>query len=133
MSKENVEIVRDQFAATNEGDFPRAMGHYAEGVELAVSQEAFLQGGIFKGREAVGQWFADWFGTFEPGYYFEIEETRDFGDLVFLAATHQGRGRTSGAEVQGETGYLYWVRNGKIARVELYRSGAEALEATGRS
>ena len=131
MSNENVEIVRDQFAATNERDFPRAMGYYAEDVQLVVSHDAFLQSGIFKGREAVGQWFADWFGTFEPGYYFEIEETRDLGDLVFLAATHRGRGRTSGAEVQGQTGYLYRVRDGKIARVELYRSPSEALEAAG--
>ena len=36
MSKENVEVVRDQFAAVNERDFPRAMGHYAEDVELVV-------------------------------------------------------------------------------------------------
>jgi ketosteroid isomerase-like protein len=132
MSERNVEIVRAQFAATNERDFPRAMGYYAEDVQLVVSHDAFLQSGIFKGREAVGQWFADWFRTFEPGYHFEIEETRDLGDLVFLAATHRGRGRTSGAEVQGQTGYLYGVRNGRIARVELYRSRAEALEAAGR-
>jgi ketosteroid isomerase-like protein len=131
MSEENVEIVRDQFAATNEGDFPRAMGHYAEDVELVVSHYAFLESGVFKGRDAVGRWFADWFETFEPGYHFEIEEARDLGDRVFLAATHRGRGRTSGAEVHGQTGYLYEVRSGQIARVELYPSRAEALEAAG--
>ena len=133
MSEEDVKIVRDQFAATNERDFPRAMDYYAEDVELFVSHRAFLAGGTFKGRDAVGQWFADWFATFEPSYYFEIEEARDLGDLVFLAATHRGRGRSSGAQVHGQTGYLYGVRDGKIARVELYPSGAEALEAAGLS
>ncbi len=131
MSQENVEVVRDQFAATNERDFPRAMSHYAEDVELVVDPDAFLEGGTFTGRDAVGGWFASWFTTFEPGYHFDIEEARDLGDVVFVVATHHGRGRTSGAEVHGQTGYLYGLRGGKIVRVELYRSRAEALEAAG--
>ena len=133
MSQENVEVVRDQFAATNERDFPRAMSHYAEDVVLVVEADAFLQQGTFKGRHAVGQWFADWFATFEPGYHFDIEEARDLGEVVLLLATHRGRGRTSGAEVHGQTGYLYGLRNGKISRAELYRGRAEALEAAGLS
>jgi ketosteroid isomerase-like protein len=131
MSRENVEVVRDQFAATNERDFPRAMSHYAEQVELVVHPDAFLQRGTFTGRHAVGEWFADWFRTFEPGYQLDIEEARDLGDVVLLVATHHGRGRTSGAEVQGQTGYLYWLRGGKIVRLELFASRANALEAAG--
>jgi len=131
MSQENVDLVLDQFAATNARDFPRAMSHYAKEVELVVDPTAFLQGGTFTGRDAVGEWFGDWFRTFESGYRFEIEETRDLGDVVFLSAIHRGRGRTSGAEVRGQTGYLYTVRDGKIVRAELYRSPAAALEAAG--
>ncbi len=36
MSQENVDVVCDQFAATNERDFERAMSYYAEDVELVV-------------------------------------------------------------------------------------------------
>ena len=133
MSQENVELVRDQFAATNERDFPRAMNHYADDVELVVDAEAFLEWGTFKGRAAVGEWFANWFRTFEPGYHFDIEETRDLGNTVLLIARHHGRGRASGVEVHGRTGYLYGLRGGKIARVELYPNRAEALEAAGLS
>ena len=131
MSQENVDVVRDQFAATNERDFRRAMSHYAEDVELVVHRDAFLEFGSFEGRDAVGQWFGNWFATFEPGYHFEIEETRDLGDRVLLLATHRGRGRTSGVEVQGQAAYLYGVRDGKIVRVELHPSRAQALEAAG--
>jgi ketosteroid isomerase-like protein len=131
MSEENVDVVRDQFAATNERDFQRAMSHYAEDVELVVHRDAFLESGSFEGRDAVGRWFGNWFATFEPGYHFEIEETRDLGDRVLLLATHRGRGRTSGVEVHGQTAYLYGVRDGKIVRVELYSSRARALEAAG--
>jgi ketosteroid isomerase-like protein len=131
MSQENVEVVCDQFAATNERDFPRAMSHYAEDVVLVA--DAFLERRTVKGSHAVGEWFANWFRAFEPGYHFDIEEARDLGDVVFLFATCYGRGRSSGVEVQGQTGFLYRLRGGKIVRVELYPSRADALEAAGLS
>jgi ketosteroid isomerase-like protein len=129
MSQENVEVVLDQFAATNERDFPRAMSHYAEDVELVVHQDAFLQRGTFQGRDAVGRWFGDWFATFESGYHFDIEEARDLGDVILLVASHHGRGRASGAEVRGQTAYLYEVRGGKITHVELHATREAALKA----
>ena len=131
MSRENVEVVLEQFEATNSRDFPRAMELYADDVVLVVNDDAFLQWGTFEGKEAVGAWFGDWFSTFEPGYHFDIEETRDEGDLVFLYASHHGRGRSSGVAVEKQTAYLYWVRDGKVVRVELHAGRAEALKAAG--
>ena len=125
----DVDVVLAQFEATNARDFERAMEFYAEHVVLVVDSDAFLNSGTFAGRDAVGQWFADWFTSYERGYHFDIDEARDLGGLVLLVATHHGRGRTSGAEVSGHTGYLYRVRDGKIDRVELYPGRAEALAA----
>jgi ketosteroid isomerase-like protein len=125
----DVDVVRAQYEATNARDFARAMDFYAEDVVLVVDPDAFLDSGTFEGREAVGRWFADWFRSYERGYRFEIEEARDLGGLVLLVASHEGRGRASGAEVHAQTGYLYRVRGGKIDRVELYQGRAEALAA----
>jgi ketosteroid isomerase-like protein len=132
VAREDVEVVLDQFAAVNERDFERAMSLYAEDVELVVDPRAFLEGGTFKGRDAVGEWFGNWFRTFEPGYRFDIEEVRDLGDAILLVASHQGRGRTSGAAVHGHTSYLYRVRDGRIARAEIHASRDGALDASGR-
>jgi ketosteroid isomerase-like protein len=131
MSQQDVDVVLDQFAGVNERDFARVMAGYAEDVVLVVPPDAFLNTGIFDGREAVGEWFGDWFRNFEPDYRFEIEETRDLGEVVYLDASHHGRGRSSGVEVHDRNGYLYTVRGGKIVRVEIYDSPADALEAAG--
>jgi ketosteroid isomerase-like protein len=131
MSTDDVEIVRDQFAATNERDFARAMSHYADDVELVVDPEAFLEAGTFKGREAVGEWFGNWFRTFQPGYHFELDEARDLGDRVLVVASHHGEGRSSGATVRGKTAYLYRLRGKKIVNVEIYPGRDQALEAAG--
>ena len=129
MAQEDVDVVVDQFAAVNERDFERAMSMYADDVELFVDSGAFLESGTFEGREAVGEWFGNWFRTFERGYRFDIEEARDLGEAVLLVASHHARGRSSGAEVHGRTGYLYRVRDGKIVRAELYANRDRALEA----
>jgi ketosteroid isomerase-like protein len=131
VSEQDVQVVVEQFAAVNERDFERAMSMYAEDVELFVDPRAFLEGGTFQGRDAVGEWFGNWFRTFERDYRFDIEEARDLGDAILLVASHRGRGRTSGAEVHGRNGYLYRVRDGEIVGAELYPGREEALEASG--
>lgn len=133
MAQKNVDVVRSQFEATNRRDGRLAMSYYAEDVVLVIHPDAFLEGGTFEGRDAVGQWFGDWFRSFEPGYHFDLEELRDLGDVVFLDASHFGRGRASGVEVRGRTAYLYTVRDGKIVRAELFAGRDEALAAAGMS
>jgi ketosteroid isomerase-like protein len=133
--EEDIKVIRDQFAATNDRDFNRAMEYYADDVLLVVPGEG-IQSGRFEGKHAVGEWFGDWLGTWGSDYRFEIDEARMIRDLVFIHATHGGTGRVSGVEVRGESSYLYRVRDGKIVYVEFHWDRDEALrsaEAPGRS
>jgi ketosteroid isomerase-like protein len=129
VSEADIDAIRDQFAAVNERDFERAMDRYEDDVVLVV-EEGFLNTGTFEGKEAVGEWFGDWFRAFGRDYRFEITDARDLGGgLVFIFASYGGSGRASGAEVRGERAYLYRVEGGKITRVQLFPSSAEALDA----
>ena len=131
---QNVEIVVGQFEAVNARDFTAAMEAYAEDVALiAHGPLGEMVGRAATGKEAVGDWFGDWFRQFSPDYRFQIEDARGSGDRVFLVATHGGQGRASGAPVEGETAYAYTVREGKICRVELFSDRGKALEAAGLS
>ncbi len=129
MSQEPIEVVREQFAATNDRDFTRAMDYYARDVVLVV-EEGFLNTGTFEGREAVGEWFGDWFRAFGSDYRFEILESRDLGGgVAFLFITYGGSGRASGVEVRDARAYLYRVEDGLITRVQLFLTEDQALEA----
>jgi ketosteroid isomerase-like protein len=124
-----MEVLREQFAATNRRDFARAMSYYAQDVVLVV-KEGFLNTGTFEGKEAVGEWYGDWFRAFGSDYRFHIEELRDLGGgVVYMFATYAGTGRASGAEVSDERSYLYRVVNGKITRIQFFMTREEALEA----
>jgi ketosteroid isomerase-like protein len=131
VSEQDIEVVRDQFAATNERDFKRAMELYAEDVVLvAPRMPGVANPGRYEGKEAVGEWFGDWFRTFASDYRFEITEAQHLGGgLIFLFATHGGSGRLSGAEVHGKNAYLYRVRDGRVARVGFFPTREDALEA----
>ncbi|MFL5906181.1 MAG: nuclear transport factor 2 family protein [Solirubrobacterales bacterium] len=131
MSEADVDVVRGQFAAVNKRDFARAMDLYADDVTLTVGVNARLMNpGVYEGKEAVGEWFGDWFRTFAADYRFEIEEARTLeGGAVFVHANHRGSGRRSGVEVHREDFYLYRVSGGKVSRVGFFGSRDAALEA----
>jgi ketosteroid isomerase-like protein len=125
----NVEVVRDQFEAVNQRDFERAMAGYADDVVLVI-QEGFLNLGTFEGKEAVGEWFGDWFRAFGADYRFEIKEARELEEgLVFLHALFWGSGKASGVATSGQASYLYRVEAEKITRVQIFQSRRKALEA----
>jgi ketosteroid isomerase-like protein len=129
VSQDAVEVLREQFAATNERDFPRAMSYYADDVVLVV-EEGFLSTGTFEGKEAVGEWYGDWFRAFGTDYRFEIEEIRELEPgLVFMTATYGGSGRSSGVGVSDRRAYLYRVEDGKITRIQLFLASESAMEA----
>ena len=108
------------------------MAAYSDDVVLVIDDGAMpTNAGTFKGREAVGQWFADWFRSFARGYGFRLEEARSVGERVVLVAHHDGRGRSSGIAIDWSLGYVFTINGNKIARLEVYGAGAEALKAVG--
>lgn len=130
-----VGVVVQQFADTNARDFRAVMEAYAQGVELVMHGD---KGGILSrtatGKQAVGEWFGDWFRQFSRDYRFEIEEARGIGNRVLIVASHHGRGRDSGVPVEEQWAYLYGVRDGKVDLVELWGdrdARAAALAAVG--
>jgi ketosteroid isomerase-like protein len=132
MSREHVEVVRAQFEAVNRRDFTAAMDAYAEGAVLVVDPAAVpTSAGTFCGRETIGNWFGDWFRSFAGDYRFDIEEARAVGGRVLVTARHHGRGRASGVVLDWSLAYIYDVRAGKVARVEIYATRADALKALG--
>jgi glutamate-1-semialdehyde 2,1-aminomutase len=117
-ARTNEDAVRDQYAAVNEGDWDRAMSHYTDDVELHVPAGG-IRGGIFRGRDAVGNWFGEWMRTFDRGLHFEIVELREDPDgSISVAAEHVARGRLSGVEVRDVVRWRYEFRDGRIVRVE---------------
>src|SRR3954451_8930338 len=63
---------------------------------------------------------------------YAIEELRDLGDRVLVRARGHGRGRGSGVSIEGTLGHLWALRNGRVARLDVYGTWQEALDAAER-
>ena len=129
-----MEIIVGVFEAANSGDFAAALDAHAEDVTLAFHGELrHMAGDEISGKNPVAEWWGDYYRQFGRGYRCEIDESRDLGDRVLIAGTDYGQGRTSGAPITREFGYVFTVGNGEIVRCDVYPSRAEALEAAGLS
>jgi hypothetical protein len=61
MSQENLEIVREQFEATDRREFARPMADWADDIEVVETREGDIRSGTYAGREVVGEFFGAWF------------------------------------------------------------------------
>jgi len=125
MSDQNVEVVRRIWDAYSRGDFDQIRA-YADPAVVMIT----LEEGPLYGIEAVRKNHERWWEAWESSES-RLEEAIGVGDRVFVAARFRGRGRASGAEVQGHHFEVYTVRDGKVLRVHEYAERAEALEAAG--
>ena len=131
MSHENVDIVREQFEATNRREFARPMEDWADDIEVVPTHGSLTQPA--SGKEAVGAFFGDWFRTFGTEVNFDITRIRGGGDSVAVEVRHRAKGRSSGIEVNADLFYAYRLEQGKIKRIQFYESWTQALEAAGLS
>jgi ketosteroid isomerase-like protein len=125
MSQEE-SVVRGQFDAATRRDFAAAPDAFDKDVVLAVAADAIPTGAwTLRGREAVGEWFAEWFSSFAD-CRFKVEEMRSVGEKVFAVASHKAHGRASGVELDWSLAYLYTARSYEIVRMEIANWAVDA-------
>jgi len=82
------------------------------------------------GREAVMDSLRKFMGTFED-YTLEPEKFVEGGPYVVVELHERGRGKGSGVPLERLWAWLWTFRNGKLIRIEPFRSTQAALEAAG--
>jgi ketosteroid isomerase-like protein len=131
MSQENVEVVQSAFAGFIRGDTDAVLRLCAE--DIVITQPPELPGASPHqyGHSGVLDAFAIWPEQWDD---YRIESPRfvaDPGDHVIVAARTAGRGKQSGAEVEMEFAFVFTVREGKIAELQIFVGEDQAFEAAG--
>ena len=154
MSQESVEIVRRMYKQMDDAGYGRIealheaheSGNFDQFLPLA---EEMLHGDVvlrppedspfpeagqreWRGREGFLRFAAGQTEGFDA-MSLEPEEFIDAGDKVVVPLQFGGRARHTGLEVKFAVVHVVTVRDGKMARLDIYMSKAEALEAAGLS
>jgi len=134
MSRENVEIVREMWAAYVRGDFRASLDAYAEDTVWDDTKYR-PDGAVHMGREAVRNLVANWREAWEPeSYEVELERVDEAADGRVVAVLREsGRGAGGGVEFTNRWAQISTLRSGRIAQTTVYRTPDEALEAAGLS
>jgi ketosteroid isomerase-like protein len=131
MSEENVETMRAVIEAFNRRDVDALKALLVTDAEI-VPIRAAMEGTVYRGPDAVEQWFAAIDESWEE-LRVEIEEARDAGDRVLGLGRIHGRGRESGAPIDVEAASVAYFRDGLITTLHNYTNRADAFEAAGLS
>jgi len=133
MSEENMEIVRNAFAAYERGDMD-AMLRLAD-EDIVITQVSDVPGipAQQHGHRGVLEAFAVWPEQWED---FRVELLRIAAapaGKVIATVRNRGRGKQSGVEVDMEFSFVFTIRDAKITEWQLFVREADALEAAGLS
>jgi ketosteroid isomerase-like protein len=127
MSQERIEAIRAGFEAFNRRDAD-AM---ASLTDPEIQFEPSLIGApTYRGHEGIRRMLHDVDVAWEE-LHSELDDISFHGDVVVMTYRASGRGRTSGARIEGRFTWIIDFRGDKILRVREFKERAEALEAAG--
>ena len=86
---------------------------------------------VVTGEDAVRASLANWTDQFDS-LRVETSEMREDGDRVLHAMTQYARARGSDVEITAELYMVWWFRDGKAKRMEMYNTREQAEEAYAR-
>ena len=86
---------------------------------------------VVAGPDAALAALANWRDQFDS-IRAETRELREDGDRVFHAMNQFARARGSSADIEGDLYMVWWFRDGKAVRMEMYNTREQAEEAFAR-
>jgi ketosteroid isomerase-like protein len=133
MSRENVELVRAMTDAGNRIDIDAVIALLSP--DVVWEETADLPGAreVYRGRDEVRAWANELLEVFESAHNALDRVTELSGDRVFTENVLTWRGKGSGVPTELRYWAVYWIKEGKIARRQVFWNRAEALEAAGLS
>ena len=133
MSQESVEIVRSVFRPGEPNRFFDLLDEEVEHDASAVPHMPEYPAGVVHGKNAFVRVWRRYWGTWDD-YVLEPIEFIDAGeDRVVVVTDERGRGRGSGVPFEQRSATIFTLRAGKIARLQIFNTREEALEAAGLS
>ena len=127
MSQENVERVRRGVEAFNRREL--LLDDFDPEVEW-VEDQRYPGAETFHGPAGVARSLKKWWDAWSE-ITMHLVEVIDLNDQVVIAGHTHARGHGSDVSVTAEFGGVYELRGGKVVRVRVFGSRADALEAAG--
>jgi len=128
MARGNIEMAKGWLDRWNRGERTLPDDEIHADVEVV----SLFRPEPYRGAEGIALWTAEIDEHFEE-WHILVEDWRDVGEDVVALGKIQLRGRSSAVSFDQPAGVIVEIREGKLARLRLFNSHDEALEAAGLS
>ena len=127
MSRENVELLERGYAAFAAGDVQGTLALMRPDVEVEVyTERPDMSNRLYRGHEGFLANFSEMTEVFED-FRLDPEEIEDRGERIMVTVRATGRGRTSGAGIEGRLFHVWTVIDGQATRLEVHNDREQAL------
>ena len=126
-----MEIARKALAARNSRDLDALLALMTEDIVIDASRR--IIDAVTATGHAEARRFAAMLDEVWAGQRQEADEWIDAGDAVVVPTRLTNIGRASGVPVEARSAWVIYICDGRISRLVVYQSRAEALEAVGLS
>jgi ketosteroid isomerase-like protein len=130
MSRENVETLRQGFAAMSTGVIEDILAFVHPDFEVDIPPELSAEPDTYRGHEGVRRYFQSFADAMDE-IRFAPERLWDCGEKVVVALRVTAKGKETGIAVEQHLAQVWTIRDGKALRAQTYPTQAEALEAAG--
>lgn len=132
MSQENVEVLRQVFAAIADRDHARLVELTDPDVEWRSFFAALLPKGEYRGHDGLRDYLEDVAESWES-LRPELIDALQVDDLVVGVGRIRYRGKESGVETDETAGWMLKFRDHRVIVFRAFRNPSEALESVGLS
>jgi ketosteroid isomerase-like protein len=128
--QQNTKTVQDGYAFFGKGDIPNLLKLYTDDIEFIVPgpKEVVPFAGVYRGKEQVANFFA----TLHDSMDFERFEPIQFiaqDDTVVAVGYGKARARSTGNTQEEEWAHVFRIRDGKVARFQVFTDTAAVVKA----
>jgi uncharacterized protein len=124
-----IDTIRAAYEAVTRGDWDAVFQAAPPDFEVETAQRV-ISPGTYRGREEARRFFEDLFEPFEE-IVIEPEKFLENGDRIVAYVVVRSRPSGSSAVVENRIGHLWTIRDGEIARLQIFPERSKALEAAG--
>ena len=123
MTINNVDLVKDVYAAFGAGDVPKVLGSMHPQIQW-IETAGYKYGGVYRSPQAVLEnVFARIQADFES-FTIDVERLIDGGNVVVMQGHYVAKGKATGKSVRAAVAHILEVSDGKIVRFDQYVDSA---------
>jgi uncharacterized protein len=126
--QENVQLVKDGYAAFARGDIQGLLALFSEDIEWVIPGAGLPLAGTYRGHEGVASFFHK-LTTESEILAFEPREFVAEGDRVLVAGWERGRVKATNRTYQADWVMAFTVQNGKVTQFREYSDTQAIAEA----